>query len=290
MGQKRMHSRAWRTVARLALAASIQAVAVATVSAQTASIPRPVSVDVVWPTTGEVERRDGNGLSIAGGVATVDGSDQYGLRALQVDTERESVSFIYVDAWALDAARPPSCAFTFRHVARSLTQAEANDLSNDLASAEMTRLEGDHGDITEVGHRSTEGAAVTRRVDRFTFSIDDGIANGLSKTWVFVLDGKAYYVNKVCLAPDTAALTVIDQLIGLNYRSGVTPPPSAPAPASQSPASQTPSSPAAPGALSVPPLAAPPPSAPTPASPVPPATAPRGPGWRIPRLRLPHLG
>ncbi|QTC89714.1 hypothetical protein [Brevundimonas goettingensis] len=81
-------------------------------------------------------------------------------------------------------------------------------------------------------------------VDRFSWGGTDGAGprfDGLSKSWVFVRFGKAYYVNKICLSQTGIGdLTVMDQLIGLNYRTGDAP---EPLPADQVPENPAPSRP-----------------------------------------------
>lgn len=193
-------------------------------AAQTPALRRPVALAVTWPTTGGVERSDGNGLVLDGGVASIDGSDQYGLSVLSVDEAQSAVRATYIDAWALNAPDAASCSITFRRVDRPLTQTQANALADSLASVELTTIGKDHPDLVKTGERDREGAAVTRYVDRFSWGTAEARVDGLSKTWLFVRMGKAYYANKICLShTGLADLTVFDQLIGLNYRTGDAP-------------------------------------------------------------------
>ena len=208
------------------------------VSAQ--SRPMFVAPGVTFPETGGVVRAGQNGLVVDDGVASVDESDQYSLLALSVDADPHGViRFTYGDAWTLAQPRPSSCVFTVRRVERTLTQAAANDLAVTLADIEMQRLKEGHPLLTAIGERQTNGAVVKQIVDRFTWTetvsapaadpdtdaAADAAAEpatatvfGLSKTWLFVLSAKPYYVNKTCFAWTTAEdLTVIDQLIGLDY-------------------------------------------------------------------------
>ncbi|QTC89713.1 hypothetical protein [Brevundimonas goettingensis] len=73
---------------------------------------------MTWPKVFEIERRDGNGVSFYGGVATIDGSDQYGLSVLNFDPFQSRVRATYIDAWALNAPNAASCSLTFRAVER----------------------------------------------------------------------------------------------------------------------------------------------------------------------------
>ncbi|WP_395651681.1 hypothetical protein [Brevundimonas sp.] len=204
------------------------------VSAQ--SRPMFVAPGVTFPETGGVVRAGQNGLVIDDGVASVDESDQYSLLALTVDADPHGVMrFTYGDAWTLAQPRPSSCVFTVRRVERTLTQSAANDLAVTLADIEMQRLKEGHPLLTPIGERQANGAVVKQIVDRFTWTETvsapaaeadaDAAAEaatatvfGLSKTWLFVLSAKPYYVNKTCFAWTTPEdLTVIDQLIGLDY-------------------------------------------------------------------------
>ncbi|MBJ7486595.1 hypothetical protein [Brevundimonas sp.] len=221
------------------------------VSAQ--SRPMFVAPGVTFPETGGVVRAGQNGLVVDDGVASVDESDQYSLLALSVDADPHGViRFTYGDAWTLAQPRPSSCVFTVRRVERTLTQTAANDLARTLADIEMQRLKEGHPLLAPIGERQANGAVVKQIVDRFTWTetvpvpvpeaeaeaeadtaadteadadADAGSAApatatvfGLSKTWLFVLSAKPYYVNKTCFAWTTAEdLTVIDQLIGLDY-------------------------------------------------------------------------
>ena len=209
-------------------------------SASAQSRPMFVAPGVTFPETGGVVRAGHNGLVIDDGVASVDESDQYSLLSLSVDADPHGViRFTYGDAWTLAQPRPSSCVFTVRRVERALTQAAANDLAVTLADIEMQRLKEGHPLLTPIGERQTNGAVVKQIVDRFTWTetvsapaadpdtdaAADAAAEpatatvfGLSKTWLFVLSAKPYYVNKTCFAWTTAEdLTVIDQLIGLDY-------------------------------------------------------------------------
>jgi hypothetical protein len=188
------------------------------------TITRPVALGVTWPKVSEVERMDGNGISFYGGVASIDGSDQYGLSVLTFDPFKSSIRAIYIDAWALNAPDAASCALTFRHVERPLTQEQANALTPELANVELQTIEEDHPDLVKLGAREHEGTGVVRLVDKFSWGPAEARVDGLSKSWVFIRLGQAYYVNKVCLSKTGLAdLTVIDQLIGLNYRTGDAP-------------------------------------------------------------------
>lgn len=219
-------------IASLILAATVSAGG----SASAQSRPMFVAPGVTFPETGGVVRAGQNGLVIDDGVASVDESDQYSLLALSVDADPHGViRFTYGDAWTLAQPRPSSCVFTVRRVERALTQTAANDLAVTLADIEMQRLKEGHPLLTPIGERQTNGAVVKQIVDRFTWTETvtaptadaDGdtpaepataTVFGLSKTWLFVLSAKPYYVNKTCFAWTTAEdLTVIDQLIGLDY-------------------------------------------------------------------------
>lgn len=195
---------------------------------------RPVLIvpDVAFPTTGGVARAGQNGLVIDEGVASVDESNQYTLLSLSVDNAEGVIRFVYGDAWTMAHPRPSSCVFTFRRVERTLTQTAANDLAKTLAAVELQRLKEAHQALTNVEAQTGTGAVVRQFTDRFTWSektdvtdADADVGNpgtatvhGLSKTWLYVLQSKAYYVNKTCFAwGPPAELTVIDQLIGLNY-------------------------------------------------------------------------
>jgi hypothetical protein len=154
---------------------------------------------VTWPKVAEVDRRDGNGVSFYGGVATIDGSDQYGLSLLAFDPFQSRVRATYIDAWALNAPNAASCSVTFRAVERALTQDQANALNPELATAEFETIKRDHPDLVRSGERTREGSGDTRVVDRFSWGGADGVGprfDGLSKSWVFVRFGKAYYVQQ----------------------------------------------------------------------------------------------
>lgn len=203
---------------RAALAALLIALPASVAVAQTSPATPLVATGVAWPTEGGVTRNGGNGLSIDGGVAEIDESTQYALAALGVDADGV-IRFTYADTWTLERPEPSYCDFTFRRVERGLTQAGANALARRLAGIELGRLKGVHTGLTSTGDQTTEGTAVTRVVDRFTWPEEERTVVGLSKTWIFVRDAKAYYVNKTCVSPvDADNLIVIDQLIGLNYR------------------------------------------------------------------------
>lgn len=193
------------------------------------TLSRPVAAGVTWPKVAEVDRRDGNGVSFYGGMATIDGSDQYGLSLLAFDPFQSRVRATYIDAWALNAPNAASCSVTFRAVERALTQDQANALNPELATAEFETIKRDHPDLVRSGERTREGSGDTRVVDRFSWGGADGAGprfDGLSKSWVFVRFGKAYYVNKICLSQTGIGdLTVMDQLIGLSYRTGDAPDP-----------------------------------------------------------------
>jgi hypothetical protein len=193
------------------------------------TLSRPVAAGVTWPKVFEVDRRDGNGVSFYGGVATIDGSDQYGLSLLAFDPFQSRVRATYIDAWALNAPNAASCSVTFRAVERALTQDQANAVNPELATAEFETIKRDHPDLVRTGERTREGSGDTRVVDRFSWggTADTGPRfDGLSKSWVFVRFGKAYYVNKICLSQTGIGdLTVMDQLIGLSYRTGDAPEP-----------------------------------------------------------------
>ncbi|GEM_PF-2658911 len=247
--------------AAVAVLAGVMTPALAQPAPQTAALPpppprstgtliaptlsRPVAAGVTWPKVPEIERRDGNGVSFYGGVATIDGSDQYGLSVLNFDPFQSRVRATYIDAWALNAPNAASCSLTFRAVERPLTQDQANALNPELATAEFETIKRDHPDLVRTGERTREGSGDTRVVDRFSWGGADGAGprfDGLSKSWVFVRFGKAYYVNKICLSQTGIGdLTVMDQLIGLNYRTGDAPDPL--------PADQVPENPPAPRQL-----------------------------------------
>lgn len=193
----------------------------ATAGADTASGQTPpmfIAPGVTFPMTGGVVRAGQNGLIIDEGVASVDESDQYSLLALSIDETGELIRFTYGDAWTLSQPRPSSCVFTFRRVGRTLTQAAANDLARSLSAVELQRLKDAHPLLTSTGAAQSTGSVVKQQVDRFTWTEDAATVFGLSKTWIFVLSAKPYYVNKTCFSWGTAdELTVIDQLIGLDY-------------------------------------------------------------------------
>jgi len=213
----------------MARTAAAQTSSTQTSSALTApTLPRPVALAVTWPKVSEVERLDGNGVSFYGGVASIDGSDQYGLSVLTFDPFQSMVRATYIDAWALTAPNPASCSLTFRAVDRPLTQEQANAMVPELATVELRTIEKDHPDLVKAGDRTREGTDVIRVVDRFSWGGADGAAkfDGLSRSWVFVRLGRAYYVNKICLSQTGMGdLVVMDQLIGLNYRTGDAPAP-----------------------------------------------------------------
>jgi len=179
--------------------------------------PALVSPTVAWPATGGVARVGANGLDIDGGVAGVDESTQYSLSSLTTDADGV-IRFTYSDTWTLEQPVPSSCDFTFRRVERALTQTAANDLAKRLSAIELQRLKDARPGLATGGLQVTTGAVVHQLTDRFTWPDGDKTAHGLTRTWIFVLTGKAYYVNKTCTSHEDAAdLTVIDQLIGLDY-------------------------------------------------------------------------
>jgi hypothetical protein len=217
-----------KTLVTLSLATSLGAIAQLGAAPAYAQAARPqfVAPGVTFPTTGGVVKAGQNGLVIDDGVASVDESDQYSLLALSIDAPEGVIRFTYGDAWTLNQPRPSSCAFTFRRVERTLTQPAANELAKTLSAMELQRLKEAHPLLTPTGKPETSGTVVRQQIDRFTWTEDaDGDATtekatvfGLSKTWLFVLSAKAYYVNKTCFSWGTATeLTVIDQLIGLDY-------------------------------------------------------------------------
>ena len=220
------------------LLASLFLLATIAVSGPALAQGRPMFVapGVAFPEAGGVVRAGQNGLVIDEGVASVDESDQYSLLALSVDDDPHGViRFTYGDAWTLAQPRPSSCVFSIRRVERTLTQAAANDLARTLAGIEMQRLKDSHPLLTPIGETQTSGSVVKQVIDRFTWTetvpaptteadadapAEPATATvfGLTKTWLFVLSAKPYYVNKTCFAWTTAEdLTVIDQLIGLDY-------------------------------------------------------------------------
>ena len=179
--------------------------------------PVLIAPGLVWPTVGGVTRVGVNGLNIDGGVAGVDESTQYSLSSLVIDAEGV-IRFTYSDTWTLEQPVPSSCDFTFRRVERTLTQSGANDLAKRLSAIELQRLKDAHPGLTTGGLQVTTGPVVHQLTDRFTWPEGGATIHGLTRTWIFVLTGKAYYVNKTCLSHEDAAdLTVIDQLIGLDY-------------------------------------------------------------------------
>jgi len=203
---------------RLGLAALL-AFAVVPAQAQDRPPAAPVLITpgLVWPGTGGVDRVGVNGLTIDGGVAGVGESAQYSLSSLVAEADGV-IRFTYADTWTLERPEPSSCDFTFRRVERPLTQAEANDLAKRLSAIELQRLKEARTGLATAGLQVTTGAVVHQLTDRFTWPEGDGTAHGLTRTWIFVLGGKAYYVNKTCTSHEDAAnLTVIDQLIGLDY-------------------------------------------------------------------------
>jgi len=214
--------------------------------------PMFVAPGVTFPTSGAVVRAGQNGLIIEEGVASVDESDQYSLLDLSVDDVDGVVRFTYGDAWTLGQARPSSCVFTVRRVERVLTQDAANTLAVTLSAIELQRLKEAHPELTALGDQQVTGSVVRQVADRFTWTEtvpsgpdtptetspdtapeeETGLGTGteadpapalptvfgLSKTWIFVLSARAWYVNKTCFVWTTAEdLTVIDQLIGLDY-------------------------------------------------------------------------
>ena len=205
---------------RLILACALLAAPVATHAQTRPTTPVPlVAPGIAWPSEGGVVRSGVNGLIIDGGLASVDESIEYSLSALTIDADGV-IRFTYADTWTLERPEPSVCDFTFRRVERALTQAEANTLAIRLSTVELDRMKAMKPGLETTGVQTVEGSAVVRQiVDRFAWPDAGRTAVGLSKTWIFVRDTKAYYVNKTCVSHDDASnLIVIDQLIGLNYR------------------------------------------------------------------------
>lgn len=181
--------------------------------------PGLVAADVVWPEAGGVVRSGANGLSLDGGVASVDESASYSLTTVSTDETQDSVRFTYADSWTLKEPVPATCAFTFRRLGQELTQPQANLMARRLANTERDALKQAHPDLAATAAQGVEGSAVVHQyVDRFTFTEEGKTVHGLGRSWIFVLRAKPYYVHKVCLSHDTAEdVIVIDQLIGLDY-------------------------------------------------------------------------
>lgn len=205
---------------RLILACALVVAPMAADAQTRPTTPVPlVAPDIAWPSEGGVVRSGVNGLIIDDGVASVDESIEYSLGALTIDADGV-IRFTYADTWTLERPEPSICDFTFRRVERAQTQVEANALAIRLSAVELERMKTLRPGLETTGAQTVEGSAVVRQiVDRFTWPEAGRTAVGLSKTWIFVRDAKAYYVNKTCVSHEDAAnLVVIDQLIGLNYR------------------------------------------------------------------------
>lgn len=174
---------------------------------------------VVWPADAGILRRGGNGLSIDRGVASTPESPDYVLTALSVSSD-DIIRFTYAESAAPEAEAAGACDFTFRRVERALDQGQANDLASRLAEIEMRALRDSRRGVELVGPLETRGGAVVRHyVQAFVQGQGDNRTRGVGKTWIFVRDGKAYYVHKRCETHGgEAMLAELDQRIGLDYR------------------------------------------------------------------------
>lgn len=194
-----------------------------------------VAPSVVWPDGAGIARRGANGLSIDRGVASTPESADYVLTALTVSPDG-IIRFTYAETAAPEAEAAGACDFTVRRVERALDQAQANDLAQRLAAIEMRALRDSRRGLELVGEIETRGGVVRHHVQSFVQTQGETRVRGVGKTWIFVRDGKAYYVHKRCQTPGgEAMLTELDQRIGLDYRRDPTPgelapPASAPAP------------------------------------------------------------
>ena len=174
---------------------------------------------VVWPTDAGVLRRGGNGLSIDQGVASTVESPEYVLTALSVSDD-DIIRFTYAESAAPEAEAAGECDFTFRRVERALDQNQANDLAARLAEIEMRALKDGRRGVELVGAMQTRGSSIVRHyVQTYVQGQGDDRVRGVGKTWIFVREGRAYYVHKRCQTHGgEAMLAELDQRIGLDYR------------------------------------------------------------------------
>ena len=174
---------------------------------------------VVWPTDAGILRRGGNGLSIDHGVASTPESPDYVLTALSVSDD-DIIRFTYAESAAPEAEAAGACDFTFRRVERALDQTQANELAGRLADIEMRALRDGRRGVELVGALETKGSPIVRHyVQAYVQGQGDNRTRGVGKTWIFVREGKAYYVHKRCETHGgEAMLAELDQRIGLDYR------------------------------------------------------------------------
>lgn len=174
---------------------------------------------VVWPTEGGILRRGGNGLSIDRGVASTAESADYVLTALSVSDDG-IIRFTYAESAAPEAESAGVCDFTFRRVERPLDQTQANALARQLAGLEMRALRDGRRGLELVGDLQTRGTPIVHHyVQPYVQGQGEARLRGVGKTWIFVNEGKAYYVHKRCQTHGgEAMLTELDQRIGLDYR------------------------------------------------------------------------
>ena len=174
---------------------------------------------VVWPVDAGIARRGGNGLSIDRDVASTPESLDYVLTALSVSAD-DIIRFSYAESAAPEAETAGSCDFTFRRVERTLTQAQANELAGRLGGMEMRTLKDGRRGLDLVGPVEVRGSpAVRHHVQAFTAGSGEDRTRGLGKTWIFVREGRAYYVHKRCETHGgQGMLAELDQRIGLDYR------------------------------------------------------------------------
>lgn len=195
-----------------------------------------VAPSVVWPTDAGITRRGVNGLSIDRGVASTAESPDYVLTALTVSAD-DIIRFTYAESAAPEAEAAGTCDFTFRRVERALTQDEANALAERLGAIEMRALRDGRRGLELVGAPEVKGSSAVRHyVQRYASGSEADRARGVGKTWIFVREGRAYYVHKRCETHGgDGMLTELDQRIGLDYRRDPSPEAAAPMMAAATP-------------------------------------------------------
>ena len=195
---------------------ALVAAGAAALVAVTPAAAQQVSPTVVWPQGAGLERMGGNGLSIDGGLASAPESPEYVLTALSVSDDG-IIRFSYADS---EAEAAGACDFTFRRVERAIDQTQANALAERLAEIEMRALRDSRRGLELVGSIEARGGAVVRHyVQSYVQGEGADRLRGVGKTWIFVRDGKAYYVHKRCQTRGgEAMLAELDQRIGLDYR------------------------------------------------------------------------
>lgn len=214
----------------LAVMVAMGAGALSLCGAMSAVAQTPLTApSVVWPADAGIARRGGNGLSIDRGVASTPESMDYVLTALSVSAD-DIIRFSYAESAAPEAENAGSCDFTFRRVERALTQTQANELAERLGGMEMRALKDGRRGLELVGPVEVKGSATVRHyVQNFTAGSGDDRTRGVGKTWIFVREGRAYYVHKRCETHGgEGMLAELDQRIGLDYRRD--PAPGDPAP------------------------------------------------------------